>query len=72
MVKSYIYDQFSKKIIVTPGIRLNYSENEDQKRVSTPSEALKAGADYIVVGRPIWNAKDPILAVNDIFNDMIN
>ena len=65
-------DHFSNKIIVTPGIRLNYSANEDQKRVSTPSEALKAGADYIVVGRPIWNAKDPILAVNDIFNDMIN
>ncbi len=65
-------DQFSNKIIVTPGIRLNYSANEDQKRVSTPSEALKAGADYIVVGRPIWNAKDPILAVNNIFNDMIN
>ena len=65
-------DHFSNKIIVTPGIRLNYSANEDQKRVSTPSEALKAGADYIVVGRPIWNAKDPILAVNDIFNDMMN
>ncbi len=65
-------DHFSNKIIVTPGIRLNYSANEDQKRVSTPSEALKAGADYIVVGRPIWNAKDPILAVNDIFKDMIN
>ena len=32
----------------------------------------KAGADYIVVGRPIWNAKDPILAVNDIFKDMNN
>ncbi len=65
-------DQFSNKIIVTPGIRLNYSANEDQKRVSTPSEALKAGADYIVVGRPIWSAKDPILVVNDIFKDMIN
>ena len=65
-------DYFSNKIIVTPGIRLSYSANEDQKRVSTPSEALKAGADYIVVGRPIWDAKDPILAVNDIFNNMIN
>jgi len=65
-------NQFSNKIIVTPGIRLNYSGNEDQKRVSTPSKALKAGADYIVVGRPIWNAKDPILAVNDIFNEMRN
>ena len=65
-------DQFSNKIIVTPGIRLNYSGNEDQKRISTPSKALKAGADYIVVGRPIWNAKDPILAVDDILNNMCN
>ncbi len=63
-------NQFTNKIIVTPGIRLNNSVNEDQKRVSTPSEALKAGADYIVVGRPIWNAKNPILVVNDIFDDM--
>ena len=39
------------------------------KRVSTPSEAIKAGADYIVVGRPIWNAKDPILAVNEILKE---
>ena len=63
-------NQFSNKIIVTPGIRLNCFETEDQKRVSTPSEALRAGADYIVVGRPVWNAKDPILAVNKIFNNM--
>ena len=65
-------DHFSNKIIVTPGIRLNYSGNEDQKRVSTPSEALRAGADYIVVGRPIWDANDPVLAVNEIFNNMYN
>ena len=65
-------DQFSNKIIVTPGIRLNYSGNEDQKRISTPSKALKAGADYIVVGRPIWNAKNPILAVDEILNNMCN
>ena len=65
-------NQFSNKIIVTPGIRLNSTGCEDQKRVSTPSQAIKAGADYIVVGRPIWNAKDPILAVNDIFNDMFS
>ena len=62
--------QFSDKIIVTPGIRLNKSDAADQKRVSTPSEAIKAGADYIVVGRPIWNAKDPILAVNEILKEM--
>ena len=63
-------NQFSDKIIVTPGIRLDKSDAGDQKRVSTPSEAIKAGANYIVVGRPIWNAKDPILAVNEILKDM--
>ena len=59
-------NQFSDKIIVTPGIRLNKSDAADQ----TPSQAIRAGADYIVVGRPIWNAKDPILAVNEILKDM--
>ena len=49
---------------------MDKSDAGDQKRVSTPSEAIKAGADYIVVGRPIWNAKDPILAVNEILKDM--
>ena len=63
-------NQFSDKIIVTPGIRLDKSDAGDQKRVSTPSQAIRAGADYIVVGRPIWNAKDPILAVNEILKDM--
>ena len=63
-------DHFSNKIIVTPGIRLDKSDAGDQKRVSTPSQAIRAGADYIVVGRPIWNSKDPILAVNEILKDM--
>ena len=40
------------------------------KIISTPPEAIRAGANYIVVGRPIWNAKDPILAVDKILKDM--
>ena len=60
------------KLIVTPGIRLKNSDEGDQKRFSTPAEAIKAGANYIVVGRPIWNAKDPILAVNEFFTNMCN
>jgi orotidine-5'-phosphate decarboxylase len=44
--------------VITPGIRLEKT-NDDQKRVATPSFAVKAGADFIVVGRPIIQAEDP-------------
>lgn len=53
-------------LIVTPGVRPKGSEKEDQKRVATPREAISAGADYIVIGRPITKAKDPVRAVKDI------
>ena len=46
-------------LIVTPGIRPEGSEKQDQKRTATPQEALQAGADYIVIGRPVTKAKDP-------------
>jgi orotidine-5'-phosphate decarboxylase len=45
-------------LIVTPGIRPSGSDPGDQKRVTTPSEAISLGADYIVVGRPILAAQD--------------
>lgn len=47
------------KLIVTPGIRPADAEKGDQKRVATPAAAIAAGADHIVVGRPIWQAADP-------------
>jgi len=46
-------------LIVTPGIRSARDEMGDQKRTLTAAEAVAAGADYIVVGRPILNAPDP-------------
>ena len=46
--------------IVTPGIRLPGGTAGDQSRVATPSAAIAAGADYIVVGRPIHAAADPL------------
>ena len=58
------------KIIVTPGIRPRNSDLGDQKRISTPSEALAAGADYLVIGRPIWQSKNPRLATEKILNDL--
>jgi orotidine-5'-phosphate decarboxylase len=45
-------------VILTPGIRPAGSESGDQRRVMTPREAVAAGADYIVVGRPITSAAD--------------
>lgn len=59
-------------VIVTPGIRPKWANQGDQKRITTPSEAIKRGADYIVVGRPIIEADEPVKAVHDIFNEIEN
>lgn len=55
-------------IIVTPGIRPKGSSAGDQKRIATAREAIEAGANYIVVGRPILEAEDPLKAVNDLLD----
>ncbi|HPR63774.1 MAG TPA: orotidine-5'-phosphate decarboxylase [Thermoanaerobaculia bacterium] len=47
-------------LAVTPGIRLPSSTGDDQRRVTTPSEAVAAGSDYLVVGRPIIRAENPV------------
>ncbi|MFA5340066.1 MAG: orotidine-5'-phosphate decarboxylase, partial [Candidatus Omnitrophota bacterium] len=57
-------------IIVTPGIRPAGAEKDDQKRVMTPADAVRAGADYIVVGRPITETKDPLAAAKKIIKEM--
>ena len=53
-------------LLVTPGIRPAGSETHDQARTETPREAIAAGADYIVVGRPITAARDPLEAAETI------
>ncbi len=57
-------------VIVTPGIRPAGADHLDQKRVTTPREAIAAGADYIVVGRPILSADDPVETARRILEDM--
>jgi orotidine-5'-phosphate decarboxylase len=57
-------------VIVTPGIRPTTASRNDQLRVMTPVEAVRAGVDYVVVGRPILEAKDPIGAARAIVAEM--
>lgn len=57
-------------IIVSPGVRPQRAKRNDQRRVMTPEETIRAGADYIVVGRPIMEAKDPMSAAQEIITEM--
>jgi orotidine-5'-phosphate decarboxylase len=57
-------------IIVSPGIRPRGTAKEDQTRVMTPGEAIRVGADYIVVGRPIVEAKDPLRGAREIISEL--
>jgi orotidine-5'-phosphate decarboxylase len=59
-------------IIVTPGVRPSFAAADDQKRIMTPAEAVKAGADYLVIGRPIAAAKDPVAACEAIIDEIVH
>jgi len=58
------------KLIVTPGVRPAGADRGDQKRVATPAQALKDGADHLVVGRPIWAAPNPRAAAEAILAEI--
>jgi orotidine-5'-phosphate decarboxylase len=57
-------------IVVTPGIRPQGAAKDDQARVATAKDAIKAGADFIVVGRPIIEAENPKLAAQKILEEI--
>ena len=58
-------------ITVTPGIRPNDSKVNDQNRISTPSEAVKNGSDYLVIGRPITGSENPTKALEEINKEIL-
>ncbi|MBV8343799.1 MAG: orotidine-5'-phosphate decarboxylase [Candidatus Eremiobacteraeota bacterium] len=66
-LKRFFGDHF---LTLTPGIRPVGSAHADQKRVTTPAQAVAAGSDYLVVGRPVVDADDPVAAVQSILEEM--
>ena len=58
-------------LTVTPGVRFADGDNGDQKRVMTPAQAKEIGSDYIVVGRPITAAEDPVAAYNRCIEEFV-
>jgi len=58
--------------LVVPGIRPDWAAANDQKRVVTPFDAVKMGADYLVIGRPITSAADPVDAAKRIADELAN
>jgi orotidine-5'-phosphate decarboxylase len=60
----------SEMALVTPGIRPSGASSNDQKRIATPAQAIDAGADYLVVGRPITGAGDPRAAAQAVVRDI--
>ncbi len=68
---TWLRDHFGKNFkLVTPGIRLAEDAKGDQARVVTPVDAIKMGSDYLVIGRSITQAKDPIATLHKINDDL--
>ncbi|RCL02612.1 MAG: orotidine-5'-phosphate decarboxylase [Candidatus Tokpelaia sp. JSC188] len=59
-----------KMMLVTPGIRLKRNNHDDQKRIVTPGQAIKAGASHLVIARPVIKTENPIEVVQEILRDM--
>jgi orotidine-5'-phosphate decarboxylase len=67
LIKEALGDDFK---VVTPGIRPNWANKQDQTRVVTPKEAFEMGADYIVIGRPITASADPLGSAKRIIKEL--
>ncbi|WP_209599182.1 orotidine-5'-phosphate decarboxylase [Ruegeria sp. HKCCSP351] len=65
-----VLPQAEGRLIVTPGVRPAGAALGDQKRVATPASAIQEGADHIVVGRPIYQAKDPKAAAEAVLSEL--
>lgn len=61
-----------KMKLITPGVRPSWAAANDQKRFTTPKEALKSGADYVVIGRPITADPDPRAAAERLLEEMMD
>jgi orotidine-5'-phosphate decarboxylase len=59
-------------LIVTPGVRPSFAAADDQKRIMSPAEAVSCGADYLVIGRPIAQAADPVQAAERIAAEIVD
>ncbi len=67
LIRQSINDDFT---LVTPGIRTLNASKDDQTRIVTPSQGLAMGADYLVIGRPITQAKQPLAALEEILEEI--
>lgn len=65
-------EQGSDFQLITPGIRPLTTDKGDQQRIMTPTDALKAGSDYLVIGRPITQAPDPLAALEAIYAEVVS
>jgi orotidine-5'-phosphate decarboxylase len=67
----FLKQQLGKEFkLVTPGIRPSFAEKGDQQRIMTPKDALSAGSDYLVIGRPITQAENPLDALKRVMQEM--
>jgi orotidine-5'-phosphate decarboxylase len=57
-------------VVVTPGVRPEWAAHDDQKRTMTPAEALAAGANYVVIGRPIYRSPEPANALERVLQQL--
>lgn len=67
MIRQAVGSEFK---LVTPGIRFADSTADDQRRISTPVQAIEAGSDYLVIGRPVTQASDPLKVLESINSEI--